>query len=201
MVRLRLTRMGRKKRPYYRIIAVDGRKKRDGAFLERLGYYHPLDNPAAISIDAEKTLKWLRVGAQPSETVRSLLRKEGIWYRFRLEKRGLPESQIQTMMVEWFEKNKQVEAEKAQKPAKVEVAPSEETPPTREVTEATPVEEVKGAVVETPPAEEVKEAAEETPPAEEAKEATEEAAEESAEEKEETPITKNEAQEKTPEDA
>lgn len=127
MVRLRLTRMGRKKRPYYRIIAVDGRKKRDGAFLERLGYYHPLDNPASIKIDAEKTLKWLRVGAQPSETVRSLLRKEGIWYRFRLEKRGLPESQIQTMMVEWFEKNKNKVVEEKQATTEKESTPVEIT--------------------------------------------------------------------------
>jgi len=101
-VRLRLTRMGRKNRPYYRIIAVDSRKKRDGDYLDRLGYYHPLDDPPKLMIDAEKTLKWLQDGAQPSETVRSLLRKEGVWFRFRLEKRGLPESQIQTLMAEWF---------------------------------------------------------------------------------------------------
>ena len=103
-VRLRLMRMGRKKRPYYRIVAVDGRKKRDGAYLEWLGYYHPLEDPPSVKVDAERTLKWLRTGAKPSETVLSLLRRVGIWYRFRLEKRGLPETQIESMMMEWFEK-------------------------------------------------------------------------------------------------
>ncbi len=105
MVRLRLTRMGRKKRPYYRIIAVDSRRRRDGAFLERLGYYHPLEDPATVKIDAEKALKWLRVGAQPSDTVRSLLRREGVWLRFRLEKRKMPEAQIQEIMADWFTRN------------------------------------------------------------------------------------------------
>ncbi|MBC8466085.1 30S ribosomal protein S16 [bacterium] len=105
MVRLRLTRMGRKKRPYYRIIAVDKRNRRDGACIERLGYYHPLNDPFTVSIDGEKALKWLRLGAIPSDTVRSLLRKEGIWYRFLLEKRKLPENQIEEMMSEWFAKH------------------------------------------------------------------------------------------------
>ena len=101
-VKLRLTRMGRKKRPFYRIIAVDSRRKRDGAYIDRIGIYHPLENPPVVEVDADKALKWLRCGAQPSDTVRSLLRKEGVWLRFRLEKRGLPETQINQMMVEWF---------------------------------------------------------------------------------------------------
>ncbi len=102
MVKLRLTRIGRKKQPYYRIIAVDSRKKRDGTFLDRIGYYHPLEDPAGIKIDADKALKWLRVGAQPTNTVRSLLRRQGVWYRFLLEKRKLPEAQIETLMSEWM---------------------------------------------------------------------------------------------------
>ncbi len=110
-VRLRLTRMGRKKRPYYRIVAVDSRRKRDGAFIENLGHYHPLEDPPTVKVDADKALKWLRVGAQPSDTVRSLLRREGIWLRFRLEKRGLPESQIEGMMTEWFEARSHAKAE------------------------------------------------------------------------------------------
>jgi len=114
-VRLRLTRMGRKKRPYYRIIAVDSRKRRDGAFIERIGYYHPLNDPATISIDGDKALKWLRVGAQPSETVRSLLRKVGVWYRFKLEKRKLPENQINEMMLEWMKEHSPKEQEVKEK--------------------------------------------------------------------------------------
>ncbi len=94
--------MGRKKRPYYRIVAVDSRKKRDGAFIERVGYYHPLDTPATVVIEADKALKWLRDGAIPSDTVLSLFRREGVWLRFRLEKRGLPQVQIDQMMNDWF---------------------------------------------------------------------------------------------------
>jgi len=111
-VRLRLSRLGRKKRPYYRIVAVDSRRKRDGAFIERLGLYHPLDTPARIEIDAERALAWLRDGARPSETVLSLLKREGVWLRFRLERRGLPTAQIDQMMNEWFKTHakQQVEA-------------------------------------------------------------------------------------------
>lgn len=126
--------MGRKKRPYYRIIAVDSRKKRDGAYLEKIGYYHPLDDPPGIKVDADKALKWLRVGAQPSDTVRSLLRREGIWLRFRMEKRGLTEDQINEAMIEWFAKKKETEAEAelakkktAVKKAAEEVEPAPDT--------------------------------------------------------------------------
>lgn len=98
--------MGRKKRPYYRIVAVDSRVKRDGVYIERVGYYHPLDEPPTIVIDGDKALKWLRCGALPSDTVLSLLRREGVWLRFRLEKRGLSETQINDMMADWFAKHK-----------------------------------------------------------------------------------------------
>lgn len=128
-VKLRLTRLGRKKRPFYRIVAVDSRRKRDGAFSDQLGYYHPLDNPPVVKIDADKALKWLRVGAEPSDTVRSLLRREGVWYRFRLEKRGLPEAQINQMMSDWFAAHQRVDTTQ---PAPELPAPAEK-----------PVEEVK----------------------------------------------------------
>ena len=67
-VRIRLQRHGRKKRPFYRLVAADARAQRDGAFLERLGYYDPLTDPADIVIDEDKALKWLRRGAQPTDT-------------------------------------------------------------------------------------------------------------------------------------
>ena len=103
--------MGSKKRPYYRIIAVDSRKKRDGAYLERIGYYHPLSDPPAVKVDADRALKWLRVGAEPSGTVRSLLKGEGILYRRSLERRGLAAEQIDSTMADWFAKrNAQSEA-------------------------------------------------------------------------------------------
>ena len=78
MVKIRLHRMGRRNRPFYRVVVADSRSPRDGKFIEIIGHYNPLTDPATISIDAEKALKWLRYGAQPTDTVRSLLGKLGI---------------------------------------------------------------------------------------------------------------------------
>ncbi len=89
-VRIRLQRHGRKKRPFYKLVAADARAQRDGAFLEHLGHYNPLTEPADILIDTEKALKWLRNGAQPSDTAKRLLSKQGIWKKFTYEKLGKP---------------------------------------------------------------------------------------------------------------
>ncbi len=77
-VRLRLTRTGRHKRPFYRVVAADSRMPRDGRFLEVLGTYDPLKNPAVTELKEERVLDWLRKGAQPTVTVRTLLRRSGI---------------------------------------------------------------------------------------------------------------------------
>ena len=77
-VKMRLRRMGAKKAPFYRVIVADSRCPRDGRFIEEIGYYNPLTNPAEIKIDAEKAKKWISNGAQPTETVKSLLKKSGI---------------------------------------------------------------------------------------------------------------------------
>ena len=77
-VKMRLTRMGAKKAPFYRVIVADSRSPRDGRFIEEIGYYNPLTEPAEIKIDAEKAKKWLGNGAQHTETVKSLLKKSGI---------------------------------------------------------------------------------------------------------------------------
>lgn len=89
-VRIRLQRLGRKKRPYYRLVAADARAQRDGVFLERLGHYNPITEPADVEIDEEKALKWLRRGAQPSDTAKRLLSQQGIWKKFTYEKLGKP---------------------------------------------------------------------------------------------------------------
>lgn len=78
MVKIRLKRMGAHKKPFYRVVVADSRTPRDGRFIEELGTYDPLKDPAEIKIDAEKAQKWLDNGAQPTETVRSLLKKSGI---------------------------------------------------------------------------------------------------------------------------
>lgn len=78
MLRIRLRRVGRRKRPSYRIVVVDSRAPRDGAYIESLGHYDPLTEPATIKIDAEKALSWLQRGAQPSETTAKLMARMGI---------------------------------------------------------------------------------------------------------------------------
>lgn len=77
-VKIRLKRMGAKKKPFYRVVVADSRSPRDGRFIEELGYYDPLKDPAEIKIDAEKAAQWLSNGAQPTETVRALLKKAGV---------------------------------------------------------------------------------------------------------------------------
>lgn len=77
-VKLRLKKMGSKKRPFYRIVAADARSPRDGKFIEIVGTYDPIKQPAEVKIDKEKAIKWLNHGAQPTDTVKSLFKKEGI---------------------------------------------------------------------------------------------------------------------------
>ncbi|MFN8234416.1 MAG: 30S ribosomal protein S16 [Actinomycetota bacterium] len=84
--RIRLRRMGANKRPSYRVVVADQRSPRDGRFIENIGKYHPLEDPSLIEIDEERALHWLRVGAQPSDQVRNLMVKVGIWDRFVKER-------------------------------------------------------------------------------------------------------------------
>ena len=77
-VKIRLKRIGAKKTPFYRVVVADERSPRDGQFIEEIGYYNPLTDPVDIKIDAEKAQKWIKNGAQPTETVRSLLKKSEI---------------------------------------------------------------------------------------------------------------------------
>ena len=77
-VKIRLKRMGMKQKPFYRVVVADDRFPRDGRFIEELGYYNPMTNPAEIKIDGEKAKYWVGVGAQPTDTVRILLKKTGV---------------------------------------------------------------------------------------------------------------------------
>lgn len=85
-VKLRLRRMGSKRTPFYRIVAADSRAPRDGRFIEIIGNYNPLTSPATIQINEELAMKWLNVGAQPSDTVRTLLSNAGLMTRYHEEK-------------------------------------------------------------------------------------------------------------------
>ena len=77
-VKMRLRRLGAKKAPFYRVIVADSRSPRDGRFIEEIGYYNPLTSPAEIKIDADKANTWIKNGAQPTDTVKALLKKNGI---------------------------------------------------------------------------------------------------------------------------
>ena len=77
-VKIRLRRMGAKKAPFYRIVVADSRYPRDGRFIEEIGTYNPMTEPTTVTVDAEKAKKWIANGAQPTETVKSLLKKNGI---------------------------------------------------------------------------------------------------------------------------
>jgi small subunit ribosomal protein S16 len=77
-VKIRLRRMGAKKAPFYRIVVADGRYPRDGRFIEEIGYYDPTKNPSVVKVDADKAKTWLQNGAQPTDTVRDILKKQGV---------------------------------------------------------------------------------------------------------------------------
>ncbi|NTW71988.1 MAG: 30S ribosomal protein S16 [Eubacteriaceae bacterium] len=77
-VKIRLKRMGAKKNPFYRIVVADSRSPRDGRFIEEIGYYNPVSEPVQFKVESEKAKKWLSVGAQPSDTVKALFKKNGI---------------------------------------------------------------------------------------------------------------------------
>lgn len=101
-VKLRLRRQGRKGSPYYHIVAADSRTTRDGKFLERLGHYNPTANPAEIEVDHDAAIKWLRNGAQPTKTVRAILRYTGVTMRYALVVQGKSEEEINRIYDKWW---------------------------------------------------------------------------------------------------
>jgi small subunit ribosomal protein S16 len=129
MVKLRLKRMGTIKKPFYRIVAVDSHKKRDGKYLESLGYYDPKTDPLTLKVDFEKSLKWLKVGAQPSDTVRSLFRRAGLmekWHKMRMGIKDIDSEKVKKKKV----RKKAEPKEKVEiKPENHEEKPAEETQP------------------------------------------------------------------------
>jgi len=98
---IRLTRMGRKQRPFYRLVVVDSRDRRDGAYIDSLGFYNPIADHYECELDAERAVGWLEKGATLSETARSLLRSEGILYRWHLRKSGMAEEEIDAKVEEF----------------------------------------------------------------------------------------------------
>jgi|NOAtaT_7_FD_contig_111_11552_length_1072_multi_3_in_0_out_0_1 small subunit ribosomal protein S16 len=112
-VKLRLRRQGRKGSPYYHIVAADSRTTRDGKFLERLGSYNPTANPAEIEVNQDAAIKWLRNGAQPTKTVRAILRYTGTTMKYALMVQGKSEEEIERIYGKWWaERQAKVDAKK-----------------------------------------------------------------------------------------
>ncbi|GAB4247516.1 MAG: hypothetical protein Kow0027_09320 [Saprospiraceae bacterium] len=106
-VKIRLQRKGKKKKPYYHIVIADARAPRDGKFIERIGFYNPQTVPATIEVDRDKAYDWLQKGAQPTDTVRAMLRLKGVYYLRHLmrgvKKGALTEEQANKMYKEWVD--------------------------------------------------------------------------------------------------
>lgn len=100
-VRLRLRRVGKKKAPVYHIVAADSRVARNGKFLEVVGRYEPLQHPALVSAKEDRLFYWLKNGALPTDTVRSLLQRNGLWMKWSLTKRGKDAAFITSAMEQW----------------------------------------------------------------------------------------------------
>ncbi len=110
-VRLRLRRIGKKKMPMYQIVAADSRAARNGKFLEVVGRYEPLQRPMVIAAKEDRVFHWLRHGARPTDTVRSLLQRNGLWMKWSLTKKGTDEAAIAAAMEKW----NMAQAERAQR--------------------------------------------------------------------------------------
>ena len=110
-VRLRLRRIGKKKMPMYQIVAADSRAARDGKFLEVVGRYEPLQQPLLIETKEQRVMYWLKVGARPTDTVRSLFQRNGSWLKWSLIKKGADEATITGAMEKWAS----VQAEKRER--------------------------------------------------------------------------------------
>ncbi len=95
-VKIRLKRVGKKKAPSYRIVVADARSPRDGRFIEDLGWYNPLVEPSAIQVDSERALRWLKVGAQPTDSVVSLFKRAGVMERFEQDKAAAKAAKAET---------------------------------------------------------------------------------------------------------
>lgn len=118
-VKMRLTRKGRKRAPFYHIVVADSRSPRDGKFIEKLGTYNPMTKPATIEIDREAAYDWLVKGAQPTDTVKAILRFKGVYYKKHLmrglKKGALTMEQVEDLLAKWIEnKDQRIEARKEQ---------------------------------------------------------------------------------------
>jgi small subunit ribosomal protein S16 len=146
LVKIRLRRLGKKKQPFYKVVAADSRAARTGKYIESIGSYNPLLEPMVIEFREDRLFYWLKNGAQPTDTVRSLLQRKGLWLRWDLMKKGADDAAVTSAVEKWqmqqAEKIKREAEKKARRkaarklkaagpktePAPQESKPAEETP-------------------------------------------------------------------------
>mgnify|MGYP001170971665 FL=1 len=182
--KIRLKRIGRRNRPFYRLIVIDSRKKRDGAAIEQVGWYNPIADEKSYDIKGDRVLHWLGEGAIPSDAVKKIMRQEGLSLRWHLMQQGVDEKEIEKEMKKWELNRENVLADREVKKAekllkKKEASQAEAAPeaPAEEKAEEAPEAE---AAPEAP----AEEKAEEAPEAEVASEALAEETENNTEEEE-----------------
>ena len=138
-VKIRLTRLGKKKQPTYRVVVIDSRKQRDGEYIEQVGFYDPRQDPSVVEINNERALYWLHTGAQPTERAQKLLEISGAWTQFRVAKGDIHTiggDEADAEVDEKAEKKARKAEKKARKAAEAEEAAKAETPSDEEVLEA-----------------------------------------------------------------
>ena len=148
--KIRLKRIGRRNRPFYRLVVMDSRKKRDGAAIEELGWFNPIEADKSYSLNEDRILHWMKLGAQTSEAAHGLMKRSGLAHRWHLTQQGLDENAIEKEMKKWALtreetlKNRAEKAEKKAQEAKLKAekdAPAEEAPVEEAPAEDAPAEE------------------------------------------------------------
>jgi len=139
LVKIRLRRVGKKKQPIYKIVVADSTQARSGKYIEAIGQYNPLVNPMIIEVNENRLFGWLKKGAQPTDTLRSLLKRKGLWLKWRLVKKGADEAAITTELEKWqilqAEKlQREIDKKARRKTSKKKKAIVTETTPTVSVT-------------------------------------------------------------------
>ena len=152
-VKLRLRRMGKKKQPVYKVVAADSRSPRDGRFLEAVGVYNPLTKPHTVDLKEERVFYWLDKGAQPTDTVKSLLKQKGITLKRELMRKGLNEEQINSEMENWQKlREAKTAAKTSKKKLKKSAASEQKSEEVSKESNEQSTAEVKGAASEENPA-------------------------------------------------
>jgi len=147
-VKIRLTRLGKKKQPTYRVVVIDSRKQRDGKYIEQLGFYDPRQDPSVVEINNERALYWLRTGAQPTERAQKLLEISGAWTQFRVSKGDIHTigDEGDTELDEKAQKKAKKAAKKAKKAAEAAEAAEAEASSDEEDVEVVEAAEPEAAV-------------------------------------------------------